>query len=144
MEDYFGNTHYDTTFSDNGKVVPSKGFSTDTLFDQAMDFVETNRDKPFFCFVPTPVTHSPHFGPKALVAELKAAGVTGDLGLFAQVQNLDSNIGRMPEKLDELKLSEKTIVIYASDQGMNDRGAPHGGSSDILKVHPLRDLARAV
>ena len=128
MEDYFGNTHYDTTFIHNGKVSPSKGFSTDTLFDRAMNFIETHQEAPFFCFVPTPVTHSPHYGPKGLVAEMKAAGMEGDLGLFAQVQNLDANIGRMLAKLDELKLSENTIVIYASDQGMNDRGAPHGSN----------------
>ncbi len=54
--------------------------------------------------------------------------MTGDVGLVAQVQNLDANIGRMINKLDQLDLSKKTIVIYASDQGMNDRGAPHGGN----------------
>ena len=90
MEDYYGNTHYDTTFIHNDRVAPSKGFSTDTLFDRAMDYVETHRDEPFFCFVSTPVTHSPHYSPKELVAELKAAGATGDVGLFAQVQNLDA------------------------------------------------------
>ncbi len=126
MEDYFGNSHDSPTFIHNGKISPSKGFSTDTLFDRAISFVEKHKDEPFFCYVPTPVTHSPHEGPKDLVAELTAAGVTGDVGLVAQVQNLDANIGRMINKLDQLDLSKKTIVIYASDQGMSDRGAPHG------------------
>lgn len=128
MEDYFGNTHYSPMFFHNGKPVASKGFSTDTLFDQAIAFVEKNKDRPFFCFVPTPVTHSPHRGPKELVAKLQASGVKGDVGLFAQVQNLDTNIGRMLDKLDALGLSKNTVVVYASDQGMNDRGAPHGGN----------------
>lgn len=140
MEDYFGNTHYDTTFIHNGKVTPSKGFSTDTLFNRAMSWVEANRDKPFFCFVSTPVTHSPHFGPKELVAKLKAAGVQGDVGLFAQVQNLDTNIGRMLDHLDKLDLSKKTIVIYASDQGMNDRGAPHGGNRLGIPYDPAQHV----
>jgi arylsulfatase A-like enzyme len=140
MEDFFGNTHYDTTFLHNGKVTSSKGFSTDTLFDRAMDFVEQHRDGPFFCYVPTPVTHSPHFGPKKLVAELKAAGVKGDLGLFAQVQNLDSNIGRMLEKLEALDLAKSTIVVYASDQGMSDRGAPHGGNRLGIPYDPAQHV----
>ena len=134
MEDYFGNSLFDTTFIHNGKVSPSKGYCTDTLFDRAMDYVETNRNRPFFCFVSTPVTHSPHHGPKALVEELKVAGVEGNLQLFAQVQNLDMNIGRMLDKLDALDLSRKTVVIYASDQGMSDRGAPHGGNR-ITQAH---------
>ena len=140
MEDYFGNSHYDTTFIHNGKVTPSEGFSTDTLFDRAMAFVETHEDVPFFCFVSTPVTHSPHHGPKALVEELKSAGLTGDLGLFAQVQNLDHNIGRMLAKLDALGLAKNTIVVYASDQGMNDRGAPHGGNRLGIPYDPAHHV----
>ena len=140
MEDHYGNTHYDTTFIHNGKVTPCEGFSTDTLFDRAMAYVESNKDRPFFCFVPTPVTHSPHHGPKELVAQLEQAGVEGDLGLFAQVQNLDTNIGRMLDKLDTLGLAENTIVIYASDQGMNDRGAPHGGNRLGIPYDPAQHV----
>ena len=148
LEDYFGNTHYDTTFLHNGKVTPSVGFSTDTLFERAMNWIEEHRPstdstgsgQPFFCFVPTPVTHSPHYGPKDLVAKLKADGVTGDLGLFAQVQNLDTNIGRMLAKLEELDLAKNTIVIYASDQGMSDRGSPHGGNRLGIPYDPAQHV----
>ena len=122
MEDYFGNTLFDTTFIHNGKVSPSTGYCTDTLFDRAMDYIEQHKDEPFFCFVSTPVTHSPHHGPKELVAKLKSEGMTGNIELNAQVMNLDMNIGRMTSKLDELGLSKKTLYLYASDQGMSDRG----------------------
>jgi arylsulfatase B len=134
MEDYYGNTLFDTTFIHNGKVAPSKGYCTDTLFDQAMDYVEKKKDGPFFCFVSTPVTHSPHHGPKELVAKMKADGMQGNLELFAQVENLDMNIGRMIKKIDDLGLAKNTLVVYASDQGMSDRGAPHGGNR-ITQAH---------
>jgi arylsulfatase A-like enzyme len=140
MEDYFGNSLFDTTFIHNGKASPSRGYCTDTLFDQAMAYVEAKREEPFFCFVSTPVTHSPHHGPKALVAELKAAGVKGELELFAQVQNLDTNIGRLLDKLDELDLAKNTVVVYASDQGMSDRGAPHGGNRMSLGHDPAQHV----
>jgi arylsulfatase A-like enzyme len=128
MEDYYGNTLFDTTFIHNGKVSPSKGYCTDVLFDRAMEYVEAKQKEkqPFFCFVSTPVTHSPHHGPKELVAQLKAQGIQGNLELYAQVQNLDANVGRMMKKIKELGLADDTILIYASDQGMNDRGSPHG------------------
>jgi len=140
MEDYYGNTHYGPTFIHNGKPVPTEAFSTDTLFERAMGWIEKRQQASFFCFVSTPVTHSPHRGPKALVAQLKADGITGDLGLIAQVQNLDANIGRMLEKLDSLGLSKNTVVVYASDQGMSDRGAPHGGNRMSLAHDPAHHV----
>jgi arylsulfatase A-like enzyme len=142
MEDYFGNSLFNTTFIHNGKVSPSKGYCTDVLFDRAMDYVEAKhkKKKPFFCFVSTPVTHAPHNGPKEVVAQLKADGIQGNLQLYAQVQNLDANIGRMMKKIKELGLAENTIMIYASDQGMNDRGAPHGDNRKGLGYDPAHHV----
>mgnify|MGYP000270533193 FL=1 len=116
----------------NGKVTPTEGYCTDTLFDYAMSWIAKKRETPFFCFISTPVTHKPHHGPKDLVQEMKSAGMEGNLELFAQVENLDANIGRLREKLDELGLRRNTIVIFASDQGMRDRGAPPGEGPFIL------------
>jgi arylsulfatase A-like enzyme len=142
MEDYFGNSLFDTTFIHNGKVSPSKGYCTDALFDRAIEYVEAKHKEkqPFFCFVSTPVTHSPHHGPKDLVAQLKAQGIQGNVQLYAQVQNLDSNIGRMMKKIEELGLAEDTILVYASDQGMNDRGAPHGDNRKGLGFDPAHHV----
>lgn len=126
MEDYYGNSLFDTTFIHNHKPVTRSGYCTDALFDQACNWIEANQSKPFFAFIATPVTHSPHHGPKNLVAQLKQQGVEGNVELFAQIQNLDTNIGKVLNKVKELELDKKTIVIYASDQGMNDRGAPQG------------------
>ena len=125
LEDYFGNTLFDTTFLHQGRVTPSQGYCTDVLFQRAIDWIGDQR-KPFFAFIATPVTHSPHHGPRALVQELQDRGVTGNVELFAQIQNLDTNIGRLLKRIKDLGVRERTIVIYASDQGMNDRGAPHG------------------
>jgi arylsulfatase A-like enzyme len=140
MEDYYGNTLFDTTFIHNDKVTPTIGYCTDTLFDYAMEDIANHQDTPFFCFVSTPVTHSPHHGPIDLVAELKTQGIEGNLELYAQVINLDKNIGRMMTKLDELDLAENTILIYASDQGMNDRGAPHGDNRLGLAYDPAHHV----
>jgi arylsulfatase A-like enzyme len=142
MEDYHGNTLFDTTFIHNGKVSPSKGYCTDVLFDRAMDYVEARQKekKPFFCFVSTPVTHSPHHGPKELVAQLKGQGIQGNIQLYAQVQNLDANIGRIMDKIKGLGLEDDTILVFASDQGMSDRGAPHGGNRKGLGYDPAHHV----
>jgi len=142
MEDYYGNSLFNTTFIHNGQVSSSKGYCTDVLFDRAMDYVEEKQKEkqPFLCFVSTPVTHSPHHGPKELVAQLKAEGIQGNVQLYAQVQNLDANIGRMMKKIKELGLAENTILVYASDQGMNDRGAPHGDNRKGLGYDPAHHV----
>lgn len=142
MEDYFGNTHYSPTFIHNGEVKPCQGFSTDVIFDHAIDFVleQKGKGKPFFAFISTPVTHSPHRGPKDLVAELKASGVEGDVELFGQIENLDSNIGRVMTLLEDEGLAGETLLIYASDQGMSDRGAPHGSHRQSLGHDPAHHV----
>jgi len=140
LEDYYGNTLFDSTFIHNDKVTPSKGYNTDVLFERAMAYIEAKQDERFFCFVSTPVTHSPHHGPKELVAKLKADGVEGNLELYGQIQNLDSNIGKMMAKLDELGMRDNTVLIYASDQGMSDRGAPHGGQRKGLGYDPAHHV----
>ena len=43
LEDYAGNRHMDAHFQQNGKWIESSGFSSDVLFDRAMEFIETLR-----------------------------------------------------------------------------------------------------
>ncbi|MEM7264295.1 MAG: sulfatase-like hydrolase/transferase, partial [Planctomycetota bacterium] len=140
LEDYYGNTLFDTTFIHNGRVSPSEGYCTDALFDRAISYIEAHRDERFFCYLPTPVTHSPHRGPKDLVAQLKAKGIGRNAELFAQVQNLDANIGRLMKALESTGLVKNTILIYASDQGMNDRGSPQGGNRLGLGFDPAHHV----
>jgi arylsulfatase A-like enzyme len=125
LEDYFGNTHIDASYWRNGNVEKSNGFSTDVLFDESLKFIEKYKERPFFCFISTPATHSPWQAHPDAAKRLKELGVSGDdLALYSMIENIDTNVGRLIDKLDELGLTEKTILILATDQGMNDRGAP--------------------
>jgi hypothetical protein len=118
LEDYYGNSHYDPTFVHNGEVVHTEGYSTDVLFDRAMDWIDKQAGKPFFCLLSTPAVHAPHQGPKDANGR--------NTGLHGMIENFDMNVGRMMETLDRLELSESTVLIYASDQGSRYRGAPSG------------------
>ena len=125
LEDYAGNNHMNAHFQHNGKWIKSEGFSTDVLFDEAMKFIETSGDRPFFCYIPTPAVHFPvQAEPKAL-ANIKKRGVTAEqsnLSRLSMIENLDSNLGRLLTKLEQLKLREQTMVIFMTDQGVGDRG----------------------
>ncbi len=120
LEDYFGNSHLDATFLHNGEFEASKGFSTDVLFGQAMKFIEENREQPFFCYVTTPATHRPWQAHPEAAKRIEARGEEhsrNDLALYSMIENIDENVGRILDQLDQLDLAERTLVILATDQG---------------------------
>ena len=124
LPDYYGNTLFNTTFLENDKPVSTEGFCTDRIFDRAIRFLNARQDEPFFCYVPTPVTHKPWSAPDKHQKPYEKLGMkSGDVAGYGQMTNLDENVGRLLAALDELKLRDNTIVIFATDQGMG-REAP--------------------
>ncbi|MES2695913.1 MAG: arylsulfatase [Verrucomicrobiota bacterium] len=135
FDEYYGFTsghwgeYFDPPLEHNGKPVRAKGFIADDLTNHALEFIEKNREKPFFCYVPYNTPHSPWAVPDEYWQRFKNNKL-GMLGTdaeeieetrcaLAMVENLDWNVGRVLKRLDELKLSENTIVLYFSDNGPN-------------------------
>ncbi|MEO1011564.1 MAG: sulfatase-like hydrolase/transferase [Bacteroidota bacterium] len=127
LEDYYGNRHIDATYTHNGQYVKSKGFSTDVLFDQGIDFMKRNRENPFFCFISTPAVHFPTQLHPETGKRLKERGVTNEkfLPIWSMIENVDDNVGRLLDYLNESGLKENTLLFVLSDQGVNDRGVTH-------------------
>jgi hypothetical protein len=112
-------------------MVTGHGYITDDLADHAIKFIETNRDRPFFCYVPFYTPHSPMQVPDRFWAKFKDAplqlratnpkqeDIDFTRAALAMCESIDFNVGRILAKLDELKLAENTIVIYFSDNGPN-------------------------
>ena len=125
MEDYYGNNHMDATYEHNGQYVKSRGYSTDVLFDQGIDFISRNREDPFFCFISTPAIHFPTLMHPENTKRLLERGVpdSKNMAIYSMIENVDDNVGRLLDYLEEIGLKENTLVILASDQGVNDRGA---------------------
>jgi arylsulfatase A-like enzyme len=127
---HWGN-YFDPILEHNGKIVRGKGFIIDDLTDHALAFIEQNKNRPFFCYLPFNTPHSPMQVPDRFWEEFK----NHPLGLrnrdpekeeidktrcaLAMCENIDWNVGRVLYKLEELKLSGNTIVIYFSDNGPN-------------------------
>lgn len=127
LEDYFGNNHMDATYTHNGQYVKSRGFSTDVLFDQGIDFMNRNRENPFFCLITTPAVHFPTLLHPETGKRLKERGVTDEkqLPIWSMIENVDDNVGRLLGYLDQSGLKENTLLFVMSDQGVNDRGVTH-------------------
>ncbi|MHC4445002.1 MAG: arylsulfatase [Planctomycetota bacterium] len=130
--------YFDTQLEHNGKMVPTKGYITDVLTDKAMEFMEKNKKGPFFCYVPYNTPHSPFQVPDKYFDKYKQRGFDDkDACIYGMVENVDDNLGRLLNKLDELKLAYKTIVIFLTDNGPNGqrfngdmkgtKGSPHEG-----------------
>lgn len=125
LEDYYGNNHMDATYLHNGNFVKSDGFSTDVLFNEAISFMKQNQDKPFFCYIATPAVHFPTLTHPENAKRLEARGVEQSIyfPLYTMIENVDDNVGKMMAFLASSGLKKNTLVILASDQGVNDRGA---------------------
>ncbi len=127
LGDYYGNDHIDATFEHNGTFVKTNGFSTDILFDEAIKYIESNKEDqaPFFCYISTPAVHFPTNRHPVTTQRLLERGVEDSkfLALYSMIENVDANMGKFQDYLEQSGLKNNTLVILASDQGVNDRGA---------------------
>jgi arylsulfatase A-like enzyme len=115
----------------NGKDVVGDGYLADDLTGRAAAFVEKNRDRPFFCYLAFNTPHSPMQVPdrywdrfrdrelKMRYAGPQREDVAFTRAALAMCENIDWNVGRVLQKLDELKLADRTVVLYFSDNGPN-------------------------
>lgn len=97
----------------NGTIADRKEgeYLTDRLGDEAVNFIEENKDKPFFLNLATYTVHTPLRAPASNVKKYK--GNT----YFAMIEKLDENVGKVMDKLNELNLTNNTVVIFYSDNG---------------------------
>lgn len=137
FDEYYGfcSGHWGHYFSPeldhNNTLVRGDGYVTDDFTNHAMQFIEDNKDKPFFCYVPYCTPHSPMQVPDEFYdkfADMDPSMKNRDpqkeqLGMtraaLAMCENVDWNVGRILKKLDHLDLANNTIVIYFADNGPN-------------------------
>ena len=114
------NSYFDAPLERNGIPFQSSGFITDVLTDEAIAFIDRQEDQPWFCYVPYNAPHSPWLVPDRFFDRYKAAGLDDTTACaYAMIENLDNNIGRLLGSLDRSGTSEKTIVVFLTDNGPN-------------------------
>ncbi len=115
--DYWGNDYFDDTYFRNGVPKKYEGYCTDVWFEEAMRFIEANRERSFFCYIPTNAPHSPYTVGEAYSDLYKGKVDVPNANFSGMVTNIDENIGRLMVQLESLGLAEDTIVIFTTDNG---------------------------
>ncbi|MGB5497495.1 MAG: arylsulfatase, partial [Maribacter sp.] len=129
-------SYFDPVLWHNGQQESYDGYCSDIFANKAIAFIEENHQKPFFCYLSFNAPHTP------LQVPDKYYQMYGDIDpssgfdkgtkpfvkmsekdkedarkVYAMVTNIDDNIGRLLQKLDDLKISKNTLVVFMTDNG---------------------------
>jgi arylsulfatase A-like enzyme len=128
--------------SANGKGGPGGSFYgnvdvAEQLTDRAVQFIEENRQGPFFLYLCHWDVHSPHRARNEVAAKYQSkldqipAGERRNFNpvYAAMIEAVDASVGRVAAKVDELGIAENTLIIFISD---------NGGLPGVSQLTPLR------
>ncbi len=116
---------------------PAGEYLTDRLSDEAISFIETNKDRPFFLYLTHYAVHTPtqakqelidYYNTPEKVADRTTLPDQDNATYAAMIHSVDEGIGRILKRVKDLQLEKNTIVIFFCDNG----GTP------VTDMYPLR------
>lgn len=113
------------------EVDPDQSQFTKRFTERAVGFIERNAERPFFLYMPHVMPHVPIFASEKFKGR-SAAGLYGDV-----MEELDWSVGEVLATLKRLKLDERTLVIFISDNGPFLSYGEHAGSAWPLREGKL-------
>lgn len=122
-----GNSNIGPALYHNGTWEKNSDYCTDLFFAQATKWIDAARvsGKPFFAYIPLNAAHAPHVVPESYFKQyLGKPGVSEDMAkFFGMMENVDTDFGRLLQKLDEWKIADNTLVIFI--------GTDNGGTAGV-------------
>jgi arylsulfatase len=109
------------------KTLEDQAQLTTELTEAAVDFIERNKDTPFFLYVPHPMPHTP------IAVSDKFKGKSGQGRYGDVIMEIDWSVGQIMNKLKEHQLDKNTIFIFTSDNGPWLNFGNHAGSASPLR-----------
>lgn len=118
----------------NGTIKDRKEgeYLTDRLGDEAVNFIEQNKGKPFFLNLATYTVHTPLNAPDKTIEKYSGNKY------FAMIEKLDQNVGKVMDKLSQLELLENTVIVFYSDNGGLWDNPPLKGTKGTLNEGGIR------
>ncbi len=111
---------------------PDGEYLTDRLTEEAINFIERNKDNPFFLYLPHYAIHTPIQAKDSITKLFESKEPDGKHNnpIYASMlKSFDEGVGNVVKKVEELGLLENTIIIYMSD---------NGGLGLVTGMEPLR------
>ena len=101
-----------------------KGYTDDLVVRQAIEFLRANRARPFFCYVPFHLVHSPLQARPDELARVPADFADADRRTYAaMLTGIDDRVGAILREIDALGLRDNTVVLFFSDNGATQTGS---------------------
>ncbi|MEL6674637.1 MAG: arylsulfatase [Bacteroidota bacterium] len=146
-------SYFDPVLWKNGKKKAYQGYCSDIFTDEALTFIEKNKDQPFFCYLSFNAPHTPLQLPEkyeAMYADIAPEKALGEgypvemsernksdaRKVYGMVSNIDDNVGRVLKQLEDLNLTRETIFIFLTDNGPQQarfNGGMHGRKGSVYE-----------
>lgn len=112
-----GQRNRDCAIVRNDSVVKECCYLTHRLEEEAISFIERNKDHPFFLYVPFNAPHTPYQAPKTYYDEFSHIDDPVRRIYLAMIAALDDAVGAIDDTLERLGLADNTLVFFLSDNG---------------------------
>lgn len=129
-------SYFDPVLWHNNLQEAYSGYCSDIFTEQAIQFIENHREGPFFCYLSFNAPHTPLQVPERYYERYReidpASGFSNDRRpfpemtekdkedarkVYAMVTNIDDNLGKLFQKLEELNIEDETLIIFMTDNG---------------------------
>jgi arylsulfatase A-like enzyme len=111
-------------------MIQEKDCLTEKFAQEAVDFIDRNKDKPFLLYVPFNAPHEPFQVPIRYYERFKEVQDANKRAYYAMISALDDAVGAIVKKVRDAGLEEKTLFVFASDNG--------GATYTLATPEPLR------
>jgi len=118
--DNWDNAYFDDTYFHNGRPQKYTGFCTDVYFQEAKRFIDesTRAGKPFLAYISTNAPHGPFHCPDRYWKPYERKVTRPQEAVFfGMIANIDENVGKMRQFLQDRGLADNTIFIFMTDNG---------------------------
>lgn len=116
-----GNSYFDPVLEHNNTSKKYEGYVDDIFAEATIDFIQDS-EEPFFAYYATNLPHRPLTVPDEQADPYREQGLHEyNARVYGMISNIDKNVGRLLNTLEEEGIAENTIVIFLSDNGPRNR-----------------------
>lgn len=125
--------------------------STSLIVDEAIGFIRANKHRPFYVNAWSQLPHAvlnptpEQLAPWLPASKPRGAPYPGATAIYyASLEDLDTQVGRLLDALDEMGLADNTLVLFSSDNGPEDIRIPNASHSSAGSPGPFRGRKRSL